>query len=132
MSRDPAATPYDELAARLMTPAKSGAYFTKNEVIVLARLTDASVRIGDRKRMLVDVLRSARSGEELRAVLDRLSSFWKDSLGQYRALSAEFPASAPLFAPWVERANTTLRTLDELAEDLARDGLDGGGSDAQK
>lgn len=121
MNRDPAATPYDALAERLMAPARSGACMTKNELVVLARLTDASLRISERKRMLVDVLRSARDAAELEAVISRLAAFWRDSLAHYETLVADFPTSAPLLQPWSDKARETLRSLDELAEDVRRE-----------
>jgi hypothetical protein len=111
-------SPFEELAARFVAPAKSGVYLARNEIVVLARLEDGSVRLGERKRMLVDVLNSAAGPQELRAVLGRLLAFVRDSLGHYRALSERYDGAAPLFAEWIARAEATERHLVELCEDL--------------
>lgn len=112
--------PISELAQRIVVPARSGVYLARNEIVVLARLEDGSVRLGERRRMLEDVIHSARGPEELRAVVQRLLAFVRDSLAQYRRLQDEFPAAAEWLAPWVSKATGTERVLVELAEDLER------------
>lgn len=111
--------PFAELASRIVTPARSGVYLTRNEIVLLARLEDGSVRLGERRRMLEDVFHSARGAEELGAVVARLIAFVQDSLANYRRLAADFPAAEVLLAPWIARATATERRLTELAEDLA-------------
>ena len=111
--------PFDDLARRLTTPAVSGVYLARNEIVLLARLEDASLRVGERRRMLVDVLKSAQGPADLDAVLARLAAFVADSLASYRRLAGEFPAAADLLAPWIERATRTDRALAELREDVA-------------
>lgn len=65
------AGPFEALARTFMTPAKSGVYLTRNELLVLARLTEASVRINERPRMLVDILRSAQTADLRRVTPNR-------------------------------------------------------------
>jgi len=109
---------FDDLAAKLMTPAKSGAYLARNELLVLARLTEGSVRFNERKRMLVDLFKSAQDAEGLVALLDRLSEFWRAQLERYDVLAREFPASAPFFADWQEKAKATLATLAQVRSEV--------------
>lgn len=113
------AGPFEALARAFMTPAKSGVYLTRNELLVLARLTEASVRINERPRMLVDILRSAQTADELIAMVERLADFTRAQLAQYEALVHEYPSSAPVWRPWLERAKRTLVLLDDTRHDIA-------------
>lgn len=113
--------PFEELADRLVVPARSGVYLTRSEIVLLARLEDASLRYGERRRMLVDVLRSARGPAELGATVERLRAMVRDSLASFRELVSEFPAAGPALGPWIARAERTERGLSELIEDLAAD-----------
>lgn len=109
---------FDELAARLAAPAKSGAYLTRNELLVLARLTDGSLRYNERKRMLADIFKSAPDADGLVALLERLLAFWSAQLERYDALAREFPASAPAFAPWQQKATATVATLEKIRAEV--------------
>lgn len=109
---------FDDLAAKLMTPAKSGAYLTRNELLVLARLTEGSFRFNERKRMLVDILKSAQDADGLWNMLERLREFWKAQLGRYDELAQAFPASAPHFAPWQQKARATLTALEKVQAEV--------------
>jgi plasmid replication initiation protein len=113
------AGPFEALARTFMTPAKSGVYLTRNELLVLARLTEASVRINERPRMLVDILRSAQTADELIAMVERLADFTRAQLAQYEALASEYPSTAPAWRPWIERARRTLLLLDDTRHDIA-------------
>ncbi|MBL8919576.1 MAG: hypothetical protein JNJ54_11985 [Myxococcaceae bacterium] len=113
------AGPFEALARTFMTPAKSGVYLTRNELLVLARLTEASVRVNERPRMLVDILRSAQTADELIAMVDRLADFTRAQLAQYEALASEYPSTAAAWRPWIERARRTLVLLDDTRHDIA-------------
>lgn len=110
--------PLDALAGLLAAPARSGVYLTRNELVILARLSEASLRVGERRRMLADVLKSAGSTEDLAGTLDRLRAFCEGSLAAYEELAAGAPASAPVLAPWIERARGTIARLETLAAEV--------------
>jgi hypothetical protein len=109
---------FDDLSAKLMTPAKSGAYLTRNELLVLARLTEGSLRFNERKRMLVDLFKSAQDADGLVALLERLEAFWRDQLHRYDELSETFPTSAAFFADWQHKARTTLASLEKIRAEV--------------
>lgn len=109
---------FDELAARLAAPAKSGAYLTRNELLVLARLTDGSLRYNERKRMLADIFKSAPDADGLVALLERLLAFWGSQLERYGALASEYPASAACFAPWQQKAKATVAALEKIRAEV--------------
>jgi hypothetical protein len=110
--------PFEALAKQLVTPAKSGICLTRNELIVLARLSEASLRINERPRMLVDVLRSAQTAEDLVAILTRLIDFTHQRLAEYEAFAIEYPSSAPTWRPWVDRAKRTIVLLQDTIRDV--------------
>jgi len=113
----------DDLAAQLARPAQSGVYLTKNEIIVLARLSDASLRINERPRMLADVLKSADGAEALAALFDRLATFCQASLDAYAELSREYPSCAPALRGFQENAARTVQFLSAARAEV--DGSEG-------
>lgn len=111
--------PLDALAASFAVVAKSGVYLTKNELVVLARVSEASLRINERKRMLADVLKSAQTPGELGALNSRLIDFCRMHLEEYEAQAGLYPKSRALLLPWVERARATIARLEGINEELA-------------
>lgn len=111
--------PLDALAARLVLPAKSGVYLTKNELIVLARVAEGSLRINERRRMLADVLKSPQTPAELEALLERLVAFSQLHLAAWDELVASYSRAEAFAAPWREKVNATISSLRELGEELA-------------
>jgi len=111
--------PLDELAARFVLPAKSGVYLTRNELVALARVSEASLRINERKRMLADVLKSPQSPAELIALLRRLIDFCRLHLEEYESVGREFPAARALAEPWAAKARASIERLEIVCEELA-------------
>jgi hypothetical protein len=110
--------PLDALAARLVLPAKSGVYLTKNELITLARVAEGSLRINERRRMLADVLKSPQSPAELAGLLERLVAFCQVHLAAWEELTTAFPGAEPFAASWREKLNATITSLRGLTEEL--------------
>ena len=110
--------PLDDLASTFVIPAKSGVYLTKNEMIVLARISEGSLRISDRKRMLADVLKSPDSPDALARLLGLLVDFCRAHVSHYDALSARYPTLAPLVADPSARARRTIEQLDVLRSEI--------------
>lgn len=110
--------PIEELVATFMTPAKSGVYLAKHELLLLARATEASLRINERKRMLADVLRSAQTQDELAGMLARLGAFCSERIAEYEALAQAYPATAALWRPWVDRARRMRLLLEETQAEV--------------
>jgi hypothetical protein len=110
--------PLDALAARFVLPAKSGVYVTKNELIALARVSDGSLRINERRRMLADVLKSPQNPAELKALFARLIGLCELYLRSWDELIANFPLAVRSAKPWQEKARATIKSLEELTEEL--------------
>lgn len=110
--------PLDALAAHCVVPAKSGVYLTKNELVILARISEASLRINERRRMLADVLKSPQTPAELQALNSRLIDFCRMHLEEYGAQADLYPKSRTLLLPWMERARATITRLEHVNEEL--------------
>lgn len=108
----------DAIAARFVLPAKSGVYVTKNELIVLARLADGSLRVNERRRMLADVLKSPQTPAELRALLDRLIALCELHLAEWDSLVGAYPKAAPYVASWQQKARATIASLQDTQAEL--------------
>ncbi|MBI4819428.1 MAG: hypothetical protein HY791_24365 [Deltaproteobacteria bacterium] len=109
----------DELARHLAIPAKSGIYITKNELMSLARASEASLRVNERPRMLADVLKSAQSPEELSRILDRVIGLCRLQVSHLTELTTLAPTAAPCFEPWQQRVRKTIERLEAIKEELA-------------
>jgi hypothetical protein len=110
--------PLDALAASFVLPAKSGVYLTKNELVRLARASEASLRINERRRMLADVLKSPQSLAELRALVTRLIDFCRLHVAEHEATVAAYPVAKPLLQRWVDKAQHTITSLNDILEEL--------------
>jgi hypothetical protein len=111
--------PLEALAGRLVIPARSGVYLTKNELVQLARAAEGSLRVNERKRMLVDVLKSPQSPSEFRSLLARLTAFCQAQLDEHQALAREYPLMEPHCAPWIQHARAMIEALADVAEDVS-------------
>lgn len=114
------AGPMEQLANLLMTPEKSGVYLTRQELLGLARVSQASLRFNERKRMMLDIFRSTQDGAELVALLERLVDFCTVSLEQYRALVETYPMAAAQLQPWMDRATRTVELLLQTQQEVQR------------
>lgn len=112
-------SPLAALADHLVIPERSGVYLAKSEIVAFARATEGSLRINERRRMCLDVLRSAQTPAQLAALLGRLRDFCARQVREYRALVEAFPAAAPALGPWVARAEATIAMIEGVLEELA-------------
>lgn len=108
----------EALAAAFVVPQGSGVYLTKNELLLLARVSEASLRVSERRRMLSDVLKSPLSLEELQKLVGRLKDFCRMHLEEYEASAAAHPRSRPLLEPWRARAQATVGRLEAIEEEI--------------
>jgi len=118
--------PFDELAAFLVVPEQSGIYLAKSEIIVLANLSEGSLRVNERGRMLADVLKSPDNLTDLAALVGRLADLCQLHLDHIDAMAETWPATAAISAPRRVKAVGTLERLQDLQEELLEDAEDAG------
>ncbi|MEF3192378.1 MAG: hypothetical protein K6347_07535 [Campylobacterales bacterium] len=111
-------TALEELAKTLMTPAKSGFYMTKNELIILARLSEASLRVNERARMLTDIFRSIQSEEEFVGLLERIKLFAAKKEAQYEEIVKEYPRVAPIMEEYLRKVRAMKESIDEVKREV--------------
>ncbi len=108
----------DELAKNFVLPYRSGVYLTKSEIIVLANVSDGSLRVNERSRMLADVLKSPNSPKDLAALVGRLGAFCDMHLEWMDAVASTWPALAETLGQSRARAVHTRQTLASLQEEM--------------
>lgn len=118
--------PFDDLARQLVVPSKSGIYLAKSEIIVLANLSEGSLRVNERSRMLADVLKSPDNLVDLAALIGRLIAFTQMHLDRADALMEAFPAMSGPTAARRAKAAKTLEMLEDLREELLDEAEDAG------
>ncbi len=110
--------PLDQLARQLVVPACAGIYLAKSELIVLAHLSEGSLRVNERRRMLADVLKSPDNLEDLGRLIQRLRAFSQAHIHRYDELADNFPSLGPLLAPWRDKAAKTIDLLADVEAEL--------------
>ena len=108
----------DELAKNFVIPQRSGVYLAKSEIIVLANLSDGSLRVNERSRMLADVLKSPSSPRDLSALVGRLGAFCAMHVDWMEAVVSTWPALAGPLENARARAIHTQQTLADLQEEI--------------
>ncbi|MCA9543012.1 MAG: hypothetical protein KC613_01445 [Myxococcales bacterium] len=112
---------FDHLAESLVNPAETGVYLAKSEMIVLANLTEGSLRVNERRRMLADVLKSPETLAGLSDLLEHIVVHCRAHVERYTELGQAWPAMAPTMAPWASKAQATIKRLRDLQAELAEE-----------
>ena len=112
---------FDHLADSLVIPAETGVYLAKSEMIVLANLTEGSLRVNERRRMLADVLKSPETLEGLSDLIEHIVVHCQAHVARYAELGEAFPAMAGLMSPWSAKAEATIARLRDLQAELAEE-----------
>ncbi len=110
--------PLDQLARQLVIPASAGIYLAKSEMIVLAHLSEGSLRVNERRRMLADVLKSPDNLVDLGRLIQRLQDFSQAHIDRYDELTQSFPSLGPILDSWRDKASKTIDQLAEVQEEL--------------
>ncbi len=107
-----------QIADYLLTPALSGFYLGREDVIRLGRGLNVPRGFGSGRLMLTNLLRAAGQYEQVDALFAALQVqvvSWQTAYEQWRD---SYPAFAPFVAPWQTRTAGTLAWLEGLAEQV--------------
>jgi TorA maturation chaperone TorD len=103
-----------EIAEFLLTPAYSGIYLSRDDIGRLARRQAIPRGFGDRRQLLLNLLRSAANYDALGSVLDNLEALARRWLAAYDDMIAQ--GGIGLFVPgWRDRAAETVALLQQMS-----------------
>jgi len=106
-----------EIVDYLLRPAYGGIYLSRDDIGRLARQRSLPRGFGDRRQMLLNLLRSAANYGGLVAILGELHSLASSWAAAYAEMAHE-PILAPFANPWHSRASKTTNILDDMGRHL--------------
>ena len=107
----------EALYAKLVAPCQSGIYISRWDIKEIALTAGDSMAIHPRKRMFELLMKFATSKENMQLVLDALENHMEDKIGIYTELMENFPASAEIFQPKVDKARKTMKLFPKIIEE---------------
>ncbi len=107
----------DALYAKLMAPSVSGIYISRWDIKDIALAAGESMAIHPRKRMFELVMKFTTSKENMQLFLDALENHMEEKIAIYEELGENFPASAEIFAPKIEKARKTIALFPKIIEE---------------
>ncbi|WP_200763774.1 hypothetical protein [Nitrosophilus alvini] len=94
----------DELIENMLAPAKSGLYFSRWDIKVMAGRFGESIQVSERKKMFKDLMKSIKSKDDLKKLFDIFSEHIDSKVSVYKELVENFPSSAPVFEDMVKKS----------------------------
>ena len=107
----------EALYAKLIAPHVSGIYISRWDIKEIALAAGDSMAIHPRKRMFELLMKYATSRENMQAVLDAMENHMEEKIAIYQELMADFPSSAEVFQPKIDKARRTMRLFPQIIED---------------
>ncbi len=107
----------EALYAKLIAPHVSGIYISRWDIKDIALAAGDSMAIHPRKRMFELLMKYATSKENMQAVLDALENHMEEKITIYTELMTDFPASAEVFQPKIDKARKTMKLFPQIIEE---------------
>jgi hypothetical protein len=107
----------EALYAKLIAPHVSGIYISRWDIKDIALVAGDSMAIHPRKRMFELLMKYATSKENMQSVLDALEAHMEDKINIYTELMNNFPASAEVFEPKIDKARKTMKLFPQIIEE---------------
>jgi hypothetical protein len=104
----------DALYAKLIAPSVSGVYISRWDIKDIALAAGESMAIHPRKRMFELVMKFATTKENMQSFLDSLENHIESKIDIYRELVEQFPTSAEIFNPKIEKAEKTIKIFPQI------------------
>lgn len=102
-----------ELAAFLVTPARSGIFLTRSRIRSLAGEMGLRAGVQNRARMLENLFREAGSDGRVQELLARIDGVAEENLARYRAWSKACPPSKAAWREWTKKTKDLRRHLTQ-------------------
>lgn len=110
----------DAVVTRLLTPARSGIWLSKDDVSSLARDLSLPISFGDRALMLKSLFRQTGEYGRTEQLLRRLGEQTEQWITYYARSTHTHPQVAPVFEVWMKRARDSLELLREMSRIVQR------------
>ncbi len=107
----------EALYAKLIAPHVSGIYISRWDIKDIALAAGDSMAIHPRKRMFELLMKYATSKENMQAVLDALENHMEEKIAIYTELMTNFPSSAEVFQPKIDKARKTMKLFPQIIEE---------------
>ena len=107
----------EALYAKLIAPHVSGIYISRWDIKEIALAAGDSMAIHPRKRMFELLMKYATSRENMQAVLDALENNMEEKIDIYTDLMTNFPSSAEIFQPKIDKARKTMKIFPQIMEE---------------
>lgn len=107
----------EALYAKLASPCVSGIYLSRWDIKNIARAAGESMAIHPRKRMFELLMKFATTKEDMQNVLNALKEHIEEKIAIYEELMTDFPASAEVFRPKIEKAQKTMKLFPQIIEE---------------
>ena len=105
------------LYAKLIAPHVSGIYISRWDIKDIALAAGDSMAIHPRKRMFELLMKYATSKKNMQDVLDALENHMEEKIAIYIDLMTNFPHSAEVFQPKVDKARKTMKLFPQIIEE---------------
>lgn len=104
-----------ELKAKMLSPQKSGLYFSKKEIREISQKCGESISLKQRERMISDLLRSIFDLDEMKKVFDVIKGHIDLKISYYEELSSAFDTTSHIFLDLYKPKALALRkSLDRI------------------
>ena len=107
----------EALYAKLLSPHVSGIYISRWDIKEIALAAGDSMAIHPRKRMFELLMKYTTSRENMEKVLESLELHMEDKIKIYSELMDDFPASAEVFQPKIDRARKTMKIFPQILDE---------------
>jgi len=107
----------DALYAKLIAPSVSGVYISRWDIKDIALSAGESMAIHPRKRMFELVMKFATTKENMQSFLDALENHIESKIDIYRELIEQFPTTAEIFQPKIDKAQKTIKIFPKIIEE---------------
>jgi len=107
----------EALYAKLVAPHISGIYISRWDIKDIALAAGDSMAIHPRKRMFELLMKYATDKANMQKVLEALKVHMEDKISIYEGFIQDFPSSAVVFEPKIEKARKTIKIFPQIIEE---------------
>ncbi|MEA1919701.1 MAG: hypothetical protein U9N52_07670 [Campylobacterota bacterium] len=107
----------DDIADKLLSPAKSGVYLSRLDIKRVAEAIDESLPIKERKKMIKMMFRHTTKKAYLRSAFDEFNRHMNGRVLIYQELAEAFPASKYIFDANIAKVKKTQKMFDQIVND---------------